>query len=154
VSRPKIGLQKKKDKMMEKCKPSFGQWRNKRLFLTDEEKLILIKDYLAGKESKASVYFRYTGYPEDHGKIAVWMKKLGIKKIEDVRDVSFVPMSKAKKPIQSEVDFEKLQLEKRVAELEKQLKLAEMKAVAFSTMVDIAEREFNIPIRKKFNTKP
>jgi hypothetical protein len=63
-------------------------------------------------------------------------------------------MSKAKKPIQSEVDFEKLQLEKRVAELEKQLKLAEMKAIAFSTMVDIAEREFNIPIRKKFNTKP
>ena len=63
-------------------------------------------------------------------------------------------MSKSKKPVQSEVDFEKLQLEKRVAELEKQLKLAEMKAIAFSTLVDIAEREFNIPIRKKFNTKP
>jgi hypothetical protein len=67
------------------------------LFLSDDEKLILIKDYLSGKESKASAYFRYTGCPEDHGKIAVWMKKLGIKKIEDVRDVSFVPMSKAKK---------------------------------------------------------
>ena len=63
-------------------------------------------------------------------------------------------MSKTKKPVQTEVDFEKLQLEKRVAELEKQLKLAEMKAIAFSTLVDIAEREFNIPIRKKFNTKP
>jgi hypothetical protein len=29
-----------------------------------------------------------------------------------------------------------------------------MKAIAFSTMVDIAEREFNILIRKKLNTKP
>jgi hypothetical protein len=29
-----------------------------------------------------------------------------------------------------------------------------MKAIAFSTMVDIAEKEFNIPIRKKYNTKP
>ena len=140
--------------MEKKCKLKLGQWRNKRLFLSDEEKLILIKDYLNGKESKAAVYFRYTGYPEDHGKIAVWMKKLGIKDPRVSRNVSFVPMSKAKKPIQSEVDFEKLQLEKRVAELEKQLKLAEMKAIAFSTLVDIAEREFNIPIRKKFNTKP
>ena len=140
--------------MEKKCKPKLGQWRNKRLFLSDEEKLILIKDYLNGKESKAAVYFRYTGYPEDHGNIAVWMKKLGIKDPRASRNVSFVPMSKTKKPIQSEVDFEKLQLEKRVAELEKQLKLAEMKAIAFSTLVDIAEREFNIPIRKKFNTKP
>ena len=140
--------------MEKKCKPKLGQWRNKRLFLSDEEKLILINDYLNGKESKAAVYFRYTGYPEDHGKIAVWMKKFGIKDLRASRNVSFVPMSKTKKPIQSEVDFEKLQLEKRVAELEKQLKLAEMKAIAFSTLVDIAEREFNIPIRKKFNTKP
>jgi hypothetical protein len=45
-------------------------------------------------------------------------------------------------------------LKKRIAELEKQVKDAEMKAIAFSTMVDIAEEEFKIPIRKKFNTKP
>ena len=50
--------------------------------------------------------------------------------------------------------FENLQLKKRVAELEKQLKDAELKAIAYSTMVDIAEKEFKIPIRKKFNTKP
>ena len=51
-------------------------------------------------------------------------------------------------------DFETLKLKKRIAELEKQLQTAEMKAIAFSTMVDIAEKEFNIPIRKKYNTKP
>ena len=50
--------------------------------------------------------------------------------------------------------FENLQLKKRIAELEKQLKDAELKAIAFSTMVDIAEKEFKIPIRKKLNTKP
>ena len=140
--------------MEKKCKPNFGQWRNKRLYLSDEEKQILIKDYLNGNESKAAVYYRYTGYDDDHGRIGDWMKKFGIEDLRASRNVSFVPMSKRKKPVQSEVDFEKLQLEKRVAELEKQLKLAEMKAIAFSTLVDIAEREFNIPIRKKFNTKP
>ena len=51
-------------------------------------------------------------------------------------------------------DFEKLQLKKRIDELEKKLKDVEMKAIAYSTMVDVAEKEFNIPIRKKYNTKP
>jgi hypothetical protein len=60
-------------------------------------------------------------------------------------------MSKQKLP---EQDFEKLQLQKRVSELEKQLKEAELKAIAFSTMVDIAEDMFKIPIRKKLNTNP
>ena len=54
----------------------------------------------------------------------------------------------------AETDFETLQLKKRIKDLEAQLQDAEMKAIAFSTMVDIAEREFKIPIRKKFNTKP
>jgi len=45
-------------------------------------------------------------------------------------------------------------LKTRINELENKLKDAEMKAIAYSTMVDIAEKEFNIPIRKKYNTKP
>jgi hypothetical protein len=45
-------------------------------------------------------------------------------------------------------------LQQRVETLEKQLKDAELKAIAFSTMVDIAEKELKIPIRKKYNTKP
>jgi ribosomal protein L7/L12 len=64
-------------------------------------------------------------------------------------------MSKKKKEIEPvSTDFEVLQLKKRVEELEQKLRVSEMKAVAFSTMVDIAEKEFNIPIRKKYNTKP
>ncbi|MBE7511155.1 MAG: hypothetical protein HS118_13380 [Bacteroidia bacterium] len=53
------------------------------------------------------------------------------------------------KPIKTtDTSFENLQLKRRIAELEKQLKEAELKAIAFSTMVDIAEKEFKIPIRK------
>jgi hypothetical protein len=54
----------------------------------------------------------------------------------------------------AEQNMDQLQLQKRIFELEKQLKDAELKVIAFSTMVDIAEKEFKIPIRKKFNTKP
>ena len=55
---------------------------------------------------------------------------------------------------QEDASFELLQLRKRVEELEKELKDAQMKAIAFSTMVELAEKELNISIRKKLNTKP
>ena len=53
-----------------------------------------------------------------------------------------------------EEPIEIFQLKTRISELEEQVKDAEMKALAFSTMVDIAEKELKISIRKKLNTKP
>ena len=44
-------------------------------------------------------------------------------------------------------------LQKKVADLEKQLKYQEMRADAYETMIDIAEKKFNIPIRKKAGAK-
>ncbi len=135
-------------------KAILGQWRNNRLYFSDHEKKLIIEDYLSGNETKQSVYSRYTGYPAENGKITMWMRKFGI---EDkfVKKTNFDRMSTQKKEkSQTSDDFETLKLKKRIAELEKQLQTAEMKAIAFSTMVDIAEKEFNIPIRKKHNTKP
>lgn len=140
--------------MSKEIKPSLGQWRNNRLYFSDAEKRLIIQDYLSGNETKQSVYSRYTGYPAENGKITMWMRKLGI---EDkfVKHANFEGMPKRKKEIEVGSDeFETLQLKKRVEELERQLQAAELKAIAFSTMVDIAEKEFNIPIRKKYNTKP
>ena len=44
-------------------------------------------------------------------------------------------------------------LEKRIKDLEKQLEHAQMKNVALSTLIDVAETEFKIPIRKKLGSK-
>lgn len=41
------------------------------------------------------------------------------------------------------------ELEKRVKDLEKQLELAQMKIVALSTVIDIAEKDYKLEIRKK-----
>ena len=139
--------------MKKESKSISGQWRNNKLYFSDYEKKFIIEDYLSGKETKKSVYNRYTGYTAENGKITKWMRKLGI---EDkfVKNTNFVSMPTRKKNTdQSSEDFETLKLKKRITELEKQLQTAEMKAIAFSTMVDIAEKEFNIPIRKKHNTK-
>ena len=45
------------------------------------------------------------------------------------------------------------ELEKRIKELEKQLELAKMKNIALETMIDVAETELKIPIRKKPGSK-
>ena len=44
-------------------------------------------------------------------------------------------------------------LQKEVADLKKQLKYQEMRADAYDTMITIAEKKFNIPIRKKAGAK-
>ncbi|MFY0256538.1 hypothetical protein ACDQ55_21605 [Chitinophaga sp. 30R24] len=59
---------------------------------------------MSSNRTKQSIWEEYTGHIEEHGKVS------------------------------ANNDFEKTQLEKRIAELEKQLKEAEMKAIAFSTM--------------------
>jgi hypothetical protein len=140
--------------MSKESKAILGQWRNNRLYFSDHEKKLIIEDYLSGNETKQSVYSRYTGYPAESGKLALWMRKFGIAD-KFVKNHNFASMPTRKKEEgKSPEDFETLKLKKRIAELEKQLQTAEMKAIAFSTMVDIAEKEFNIPIRKKHNTKP
>lgn len=140
--------------MKKVSKPKLGQWRNNRMLFSDDEKRIIIEDYLSGDETKSAVYKRYTGYSSEHGKITMWMRKLGIKdRFEKTTNLDAMSNTSKKKVVEVE-DFEKLQLKKRIEDLEKQLYISEMKAIAFSTMVDIAEQEFKIPIRKKYNTKP
>ena len=128
--------------------------RRKRNFFSDSERHSIIQEYLNSDCSKEVIWRKYTG-KTDHGHLLRWMRELGYSdKGSDVaKKQTFANMAKHKHT-QTGNDFEMLQLKKRIAELEKQLKDAEMKAIAFSTMVDIAEEEFKIPIRKKFNTKP
>jgi len=125
-----------------------GHWH------TDSERHKIIQEYLNSDSTKDWIWRKYTG-KTDHGHLLRWMRELGYsdKGADVTKKQTFANMAKNKQP-QTGNDFETLQLKKRIAELEKQLKDAEMKAIAFSTMVDIAEEEFKIPIRKKFNTKP
>lgn len=128
-------------------------------YFTEDEKHKIIQEFISTGCSKMELWRKYTG-KDDHGQLLRWMRELGYSDKVMVRRPNFasnlflMPQSKSKPVITCEESFENLQLKKRIAELEKQLKDAELKAIAFSTMVDIAEKEFKIPIRKKFNTKP
>jgi len=122
-------------------------------YFTDRERHEMIKEYLSSGCTKEAIWEKYTGQSE-HGTLIKWMRQLGyIKTVKQTIATIASNTEEMPKKELSEQEFEKLQLEKRITELEKQLKEAELKAIAFSTMVDIAEKEFKIPIRKKYNTK-
>ena len=127
-------------------------------YFSDEEKHQIIQELFSTGCTKRDIWEKYTGQSEEHGQLLRWMRKLGYNTGIKTRRPNFVrnshSMKKKKKSVQASDSFENLQLKKRIEELEKQLKDAEMKSIAYSTMVDIAEKEFNIPIRKKLNTKP
>ena len=136
-------------------------------YFTEEEKHKIIQELIATQCTKVDIWEKYTGEEEEHGQLLRWMRQLGYNTGIRTRRPNIVsnlyPMVQKKikpdnpdhyrKVNTNDEYFENQQLKKRVAELEKQLKDAELKAIAFSTMVDIAEKEFKIPIRKKLNTK-
>ena len=127
-------------------------------YFTNVEKHLIIQEMLETGCTKVEIWEKYTGQQEEHGQLLRWMRKLGYDDSIPTRRPNFVSnpiqMKNKKTDEKTTESFENLQLKKRIEELEAQLKDAEMKAIAFSTMVDIAEKEFNIPIRKKYNTKP
>lgn len=126
---------------------------------TISERHQIIKEMLSSDCTRAAIWRKYTGQSQEHGFLIRWMHQLGYPEELITRRSTFggnnnLMAKKQLPPKNVEESFEILQLKKRISELENQLKDAEMKAIAFSTMVDIAEKEFNIPIRKKLNTKP
>jgi transposase len=134
------------------------QIRFHRNWFSESEQCDAIEEYLRSGLSKNDFWLHYRG-KADHGVLTRWMRRLGYVGPESqlrAKLASNEPaMTRKKKAPEASADeFEALQFKGRIAELERQLKEAELKAIAFSTMVDIAEKEFKIPIRKKFNTKP
>jgi hypothetical protein len=143
--------------MEEKSKAISGLKKGNHFTVSERHQII--QEMISTKCTKQEVWKKYTGEDEEHGQLLRWMRKLGYNAELPTRRPNFVENNSVmvkKKPVIATIgdSFENLQLKKRNLELETQLRDAEMKAVAFSTMIDIAEKEFNIPIRKKVNTKP
>ena len=130
-------------------------FRSKNSFTTHERHQI-IREFLKSRCSKREIWERYTGHVEEHGNLLKWMRQLGYikgRRFTFAENNSLMTKKKSTLKIPEE-PIEIFQLKTRISELEEQVKDAEMKALAFSTMVDIAEKELKISIRKKLNTKP
>jgi transposase-like protein len=125
--------------------------RRKYSHFSEKEKRLIIEDYLQSGLSKKEIWKKYTGQSADHGLILYWMYKYGYQDSCQTI-VTFVPKNI---PMKEEAvsNLAHLQMQNRLLELEKQLQESEKKCIAYQRMIELAEREFAISIKKKFNTK-
>ena len=122
-----------------------------------EERQELIKEYLEGDLTKTEIWKKYTGQCQEHGRILTWMRQLGY--LEDKKP----PQSRQRFIMSREQSSSSLKISKnpsnggelgeRVKKLEKELELSKLEVEGYKMMIDIAEKEFKIPIKKKPDTK-
>src|SRR5690606_4374697 len=107
-----------------------------------EFKLQVCREHIETGSSLRSLSIKYN--LSGHSLIHEWLRRFNFISDDSKRQKSFnldcrqnehkMDNSRSRKQPDS---FTQLQLEKRIEELEKQLKEAEMKSIAFSTMIDI-----------------
>lgn len=112
-------------------------------FLPDNLKCKIVQEYLAGGVSQKSLMIKYNF----RGKQSInnWIRKFGLS--NDIKNYQ-EPMKKLKKQLIS-TDPVELKLKK----LEEELRVERLRTTALSTMIDIAERELKVDIRKKSGAK-
>jgi transposase-like protein len=132
---------------MEKSKQILGLKQGGEFSLAERNQIV--QEYLSSGHKKREIWKKYTGQAEEHGQILRWMRQLGYAAMPEKRNL--VSMKKIQPS--NEASIENIQLKRKIRELEKALETANLKSYALSTMIDIAEKELKISIRKKSNTK-
>ncbi|MCB9239922.1 MAG: transposase [Flavobacteriales bacterium] len=114
----------------------------------ESDKHRAVQMYLSGGFTKNEITqtfgISYTGLDR-------WIQKYGpllMVESSESEDLFLDLDMKKIKPTDSE------ELQRRIAELEKKLERANLKSELLETMIDIAEEELHIPIRKKYGPQP
>ena len=113
---------------------------------TDDFKLQVVQDYLRTDISQEELKKKYNF--SGNNNIYNWMRKFGLSKpSEDQIELhQFMANEKQKSSLEQE-------LELKIKKLEEELKREQFRTKALSTMIDIAERELKVDIRKKSGAK-
>ena len=114
----------------------------------ETERRAIIEEYLKGGRTKVEIWRHYTGYQDEHGQLLRWMRQLGyIERSIRTRPLSLysMPTNKPQPTIE--------ELQRKIKELEQQLLDSQLKEEAYRRMIDIAEKELKVSIKKKSDTK-
>ena len=121
----------------------------RRIQIYDESfKKKVIEEYLAGGISKMDLLRKYNIRTKSG--IQRWMKKFGYTDVYKATEVTFTPITS---PALTKKLKDEHELHKRIKELERQLAEEKLRSEAYARIIDKAEKELKIPIRKKPNTK-
>ena len=114
--------------------------------ISDELALQIVEEYLSTDISQSELKKKYNfgGYQN----IYRWMLKFGLSKPNEEQIQLHRAMTDEKKKSSSEQE-----LELKLKQLEEELKREQFKTLALNTMINIAERELKVDIRKKPGAK-
>ena len=111
-------------------------------------KIKVCEAYLGSNFTKREIWEQYTGHKQEHGSLLKWLRELGYEKYE--QKPIFVPTMKNNvQDLNAGQQDDAASLKQKVQLLEKQLEDEKLKSFVYSTMIDVAEKELKISIRKK-----
>jgi transposase len=120
--------------------------RRKVNHFTDEFKFMVIQEYLNTDISHRELKKKHG--VSGNSSISNWMRKFGGNKVTDEQ----ISIQKAMSKEEDKTPQER-KLEAKIKELEKALEQERLRTLALNTMINIAERDLKISIRKKSGTK-
>lgn len=121
----------------------------RRIQIYDEAfKKKVIDEYLAGGITKMDLLRKYN--IKTKSGIQRWMKKFGYTDVYKAIEVTFTTLTS---PALTKKLKDEHELHKRIKELERQLAEEKLRSEAYARIIDKAEKDLKIPIRKKPNTK-
>jgi transposase-like protein len=105
-------------------------------------KLQVVREYLSTDLSQKELMAKYT--IRGNNTIKQWMRKFDLQSpsLQQIELQRIMAKEKERTPYERE-------LEAKVKRLEQQLEDEKLRTLALGTMIDLAEKEFKIPIRKK-----
>ena len=110
--------------------------------IPDELQLQIVQEYLSTSLTQKELKEKYNF--KGNNNINNWMCKFGLSKLSEEQIKLNQAMAKEiqKTSLEQELEF-------KIKKLEEELRLEQFRTKALSTMIDIAERELKIDIRKK-----
>ena len=114
---------------------------------TDDDRILIVREYLESGVAAEKIIKKY--HISSRSVLFSWMDKFLNEKDSlplQQEPVDDDDMAKTKDERLKEKDAE-------IKRLRKALELEKLRSHAYSTMIDLAEQTFNIPVRKKSGTK-
>jgi len=114
--------------------------------LTDEVQFQIVQEYLNTSTNQKELKEKYNF--RGNNNINYWMRKFGLSKLSEEQIELHQAMAKETQKTSLEQE-----LELKIKKLEEDLKREQFRTKALNTMIDIAEREMKVDIRKKPGAK-
>jgi transposase-like protein len=114
--------------------------------ISDEVQFQIVQEYLSTSATQKELKEKYNF--KGNNNINNWMRKFGLSKQNKEQIELHLAMEKEIKKTSLELD-----LELKIKKLEQELQREQFRTKALSTMIDIAERELKVDIRKKAGAK-